>query len=253
MINPSATRIAWDTDRHNPPDTFDTSSEIYAINVDGTNEQRLTTGPGLTNIPVEFSPDGTLLGIDRDGFAGLIGADGSNPHVLGLNDHFYFFAQWSPDGQRIAIMNVLPLPGEDPHFTIQTITPAGTGVEKLTDRDDDAFYEDWQATATIPPDPPLTLVASAKKKQTAKGLRAKVECSNECELAIKATGRAGGERFKSKFRAHLYGNQQSGVRILNRKVARQIDGERGKVRIKLTATDDFGNTESAKLKAKLRG
>jgi TolB protein len=254
VINRSGARVAWTTDRHNPADTFDTSSEIYAISVDGTGQQRLTTGPGIQNTAVEYSPDGTQIGINREGFAGVMGVDGSNPHDFGLggNDHFYFFAQWSPDGQRIAIDNVLPRGGEDPHFTIQTIAPDGTQRQNLTSEADDAVYSDWQDAETLPPDPPLTLTASAKKKQKAKGLRATVECSNECELSIKATGRAGGDRFKSKFRAHLYGSEESSVRVLKRKVARAIDGERGKVKIKLAATDDFANAESAKLKAKLK-
>ena len=256
VINPSGARVAWTTDRHNPPDTFDLSSEIYAISVNGSNQQRLTTGPGITNTAVEYSPDGTQLGINRDGFAGVMGVDGSNPHDFGLggNENFYFFAQWSPDGRRIAIDNVLPRGGEDPHFTIQTIAPDGTQRQNLTSEADDAVYSDWQdAAPALPPDPTaLALTASAKRKQRAKKLAATVECSNECELSIKATGRAGGERFKSKFRAHLYGSEESSVRILKRKVARAIKGERGKVKIKLAATDDFANTASAKLKAKLK-
>ena len=248
VIAPNAARIAWQTDR----DHRFNGEEIYAINADGTGQQRLTSGAGVANAPAGFSPDGTQLGFEREGQAGLMGADGSNAHTLGLYDHFYYFDQWSPDGRRIAISNVLPLRGEDPRHTIVTVTPQATQKIELTDRDDDAVFSDWQAVTSLPPDPPLTLDASARAKQKAKPAKATVECSNECELEIKAKGRAGGVRFASKLSPDLYGGEETPVTLLRRKVARAIEGERGTLEAQITATDDFANTETATVELRLK-
>lgn len=77
VISPNATRVAWDTDRHNPPNEFSIDSEVYTVNVDGTGTQRITN-TAVSNSAAAFSADATMLGVNRDSEASIMNADGTN-------------------------------------------------------------------------------------------------------------------------------------------------------------------------------
>ena len=252
VIDPSATRVAWSTNRHNPANEFSLDREIYAIDADGTDQLRLTTST-VSNVPVEFSPDSTQLGFNSKDEATVMGADGSSPKGLINSKHFNLFEQWAPDGARIAVSDILPLPGEDPHYKIKSVSPDGNKRDNLTTEFDDAVYADWQAVAVAPTDPDMVLTATAKKpKQKAKSARATVGCSNECELSLIANVKAGGEKLRSQSYVSLYGGESADVRMMKKRVAKKIEGERGKVKLKIEVLFGVGGHPKTTVTSKLK-
>ena len=81
-------------------------SDIYAINVDGLRERRLTDSPGLDAVPA-WAPDGERLSFVSALEGGnseiyVMDADGSGQRRLTHTSLYEFFLAWSPDGERIA-------------------------------------------------------------------------------------------------------------------------------------------------------
>ena len=90
---------------------WDTTYEIYVMDADGGNEQRLTNNRNNELAPV-WSPDGNRIAFaaDRKGDFGnfeiyVMDADGGNEQRLTNNRIFDWFPSWSPDGERIAFMS----------------------------------------------------------------------------------------------------------------------------------------------------
>ena len=90
--SPDGTRIAFESNR-------DGNWEIYVMNHDGSDVQRLTDDPGNDLMPA-WSPDGSLLAFqtDRDGNweIYLMSADGSNPIRVTNNDWKDSEPVWKP-------------------------------------------------------------------------------------------------------------------------------------------------------------
>jgi Tol biopolymer transport system component len=81
-------------------------SDIYAINVDGSGERRLTDSPGLDAFPA-WSPDGERIAFASAPEGGpseiyVMDADGSGRQRLTHTSRSEFFLTWSPDGGKIA-------------------------------------------------------------------------------------------------------------------------------------------------------
>ncbi len=81
------------------------SREIYVMDTDGNNPQRLTDSPEHKWFP-SWSPDGEhiVFASERDGNLEiyLMDADGENPRRLTNHPDRDFSPSWSPDGKRIA-------------------------------------------------------------------------------------------------------------------------------------------------------
>ena len=100
--SPDGTRIAFASERGG-------KQEIYVMNADGTDQVRLLhIDDDLDETHPTWSPDGEQIafirGVVPPGRAGglwVMGADGSNPHVL-LGAPLVAFPTWSPDGTCIA-------------------------------------------------------------------------------------------------------------------------------------------------------
>jgi Tol biopolymer transport system component len=86
----------------------DGNSEIYSMDVDGTNQTRLTNSAGEDSNPV-WSPDGTKIAFEsnRTGNSEIfvMNADGSNQINLTNNAGSDFDLSWSPDGTKIAFVS----------------------------------------------------------------------------------------------------------------------------------------------------
>ena len=115
---------------------------IWAMNADETDPQRLTDTPGEDGWPA-WSPDGSMIvfASARDDTGGSLGplehpyvmdADGSDQHLL--IDAFGQFADWSPDGSTILFS-----PG------LHLVTPAGEGLGSipLSGVPGDVLFADW--------------------------------------------------------------------------------------------------------------
>jgi uncharacterized protein YjdB len=117
-ISPDRTRVAFSSERAG------TGYDLYLMDVDGRNLQRLTTDPGTEGEPV-WSPDGRRLvftGVPRDGPPQLfsIQADGGGLRPLTEGKGGSHSATISPDGRQVAFISsregkpelyVMPLDG----------------------------------------------------------------------------------------------------------------------------------------------
>lgn len=107
------------------------SSDIYVMDVDGSDERRLTNGPGEDFEPV-WSFDGERIAFTRQFVSGslarpftyIMNADGSNPRRVAAGIH----PSWSPDGRRIAFVdgNGLYIANAD-----------GTGLRRVIDANEE--------------------------------------------------------------------------------------------------------------------
>ena len=127
--SPDGTRIAFVSSRAGAP-------EIYVMNADGQNVVRLTTNTWIDGDP-SWSPDGTKIVFRSyapgNGEIYVMNADGSNPTRLTFNETEDKDPAWSPDGNSIAFVRNVCLGGYCGYERIFTITPAGTGLQQITE------------------------------------------------------------------------------------------------------------------------
>ena len=121
-------RRAWHVE-HN----LDTTYEIYVIDADGRNEQRLTENRNNELSPV-WSPDGNRIAFSADRKGDFVSwdiyvmdADGGNEERLTNNRTFDWFPAWSPDGERIAFVS-----RRDGNSEIYVMDADGSNPQNLT-------------------------------------------------------------------------------------------------------------------------
>lgn len=108
--SPDGLRIAFHTTRHdNPKDDYDGNWEIYSMNVDGSDQTRLTNNPKLDWLPV-WSPDGKQIAFfsNRDGNWELYVMTAEGEGILKLTSEqgktgkkFVADPVWSPDSDYL--------------------------------------------------------------------------------------------------------------------------------------------------------
>jgi Tol biopolymer transport system component len=134
-------RVVFHSDR-------DGEIDVYAMNADGSDVQRLTDAPGRDFEP-DWSPDGSMIvfSSDRDDPDNaqlyLMNADGSDQRRLPspLNDD-QVGARWSPDGQWI-LFHSNPVVDGLGRFDVFKIRPDGSDLINLTDTAGNNFMADW--------------------------------------------------------------------------------------------------------------
>ena len=130
-------QIAFVSDRDGNP-------EIYVMDIDGKNQQRLTNNPNDDWNP-SWSPDGKriVFSSERDGSREIcvMDADGGNPQNLSNNPDFDGSPSWSPDGKRIAFMS--DRDGDFLHFDIFVMAADGGNQQNITNDPFDERHPSW--------------------------------------------------------------------------------------------------------------
>ncbi|MCH7984312.1 MAG: PD40 domain-containing protein, partial [Chloroflexi bacterium] len=129
--SPDGSQIAFDSDRDDDGENFIKTSEIYVMDVDGTNQMRLTNSASSDFRP-SWSPDSRKIVFvtERDGNNEIyvMDADGSNQMRLTNNRIAADTAPaWSPDGTKIAFYST-----RDGNLEIYTMDPDGNNQTRLT-------------------------------------------------------------------------------------------------------------------------
>jgi Tol biopolymer transport system component len=125
--SPDGTRIAFVSDRGG-------NKDIYAMDADGSHVVDLTNTPTVLETTPAWSPDGSTIAYgrsegDASGQIWLMGADGSNQHVLVSERLGDLHPAWSPDGSQIAFFGF--------GARISVVNADGTGARQLTGGPDD--------------------------------------------------------------------------------------------------------------------
>ena len=125
-------RIAFISDRDQGPNEFD----IYIMDVDGSNQERLTTTTGLKGGYYSFSPDGRRIAYWTEDHILIINDDGTWNIPL-LSGREAREPAWSPDGTKIAFQSWEHVPPE-----IYVMDVDGGNFTRLTDN---SAYDDYPA------------------------------------------------------------------------------------------------------------
>jgi len=127
-------RIVFNSDR-------DGNSDLYVMDADGANLQRLTVEAG-EDFSAAWSPDGKSITFasDREGSPEIyiMDADGNNQERLTFMDTFSTGPSWSPDGQKIAFNAV-----DEGLSQIYVMNADGSNVVRLTDHAGDSYSPSW--------------------------------------------------------------------------------------------------------------
>ncbi len=143
-LSPDGAQIVFLTARHDPAPRFpELKYELYVMNSDGSNLQRLTETEAAEDHPA-WSPDGRKISFDADydgdGFYEIytLDADGTNLTRLTANAANDQFADWSPDGTRIAFAS-----DRNGNWDIFVMDADGSNQRALTDSSDWELFPAW--------------------------------------------------------------------------------------------------------------
>jgi Tol biopolymer transport system component len=142
-FSPDGLKVAFTSDRNDPNrlsndcrrgvGILGCNWDVYVMNTDGTDQQRLTSDPAGDTYP-EFSPDGSkiLFASTRNGSSAVytMDTDGTNVQQLTADSLGAGDANWSPDGTKITFVNNFCIcSGNSDLFTMDA---DGTNVTQLT-------------------------------------------------------------------------------------------------------------------------
>ena len=146
--SPDGQKIVFMSNRGGSPPGSD-GYDLYVMNADGSNLQRLTRAHGWNATPA-WSPDGEHIAFASDredkGNAGiwLIAPDGTGPRRLNALGGR---PSWSPDGKKIAFMSNR-IDRDDGGFDIYVMDADGTNIQRLTNRPNADSHPDWSPDGT---------------------------------------------------------------------------------------------------------
>jgi Tol biopolymer transport system component len=146
--SPDGRRIVFTSARSMPPGFQGSQlpySELWVMNADGSNVQRITSNVGLVDFEAAWSPDGRRIVVPRGPSTppppGYLTqptdlwiidlVSGREQQLTNSPSTWEGWPHWSPDGRRIAFEGDLVEPGNDDVYTINV---DGSGLERLTTR-----------------------------------------------------------------------------------------------------------------------
>jgi Tol biopolymer transport system component len=144
-FSPDGTKIAFTSRRTG-------TSQVWVMNADGTNQTQLTFDAQPKDQVPDWSPDGSKIAYlaDTHGIADIVNpswgdiwvmnADGSGQHAI-TNGASWYGTAWSPDGSRIATMNM-------PTRTVYTVNAADGGDPQAVHPGGLQFVPGWQPRGT---------------------------------------------------------------------------------------------------------
>ena len=138
--SPDGSRIAFSSDRNGQ-----SNAEIYVMNVDGTNQLRLTNNSTYDQYPA-WSPDSQKIAFYSGFGNGINMMDRNGNNAVNIT-HDGFNPAWSPDGTKLAFNRYDPSTSK---FQIFTINIDGTNAAKVTNNAFDSLAPAW-APASSPP------------------------------------------------------------------------------------------------------
>jgi len=156
VFSPDSQRVAFESLRTG-------SSEIFSMNVNGSDVKRLTSA-ATEDRPGSYSPDGSKIvfhsGRNDAAFeVYTMNADGSNPTRLTFQAGQDSNASWSPDGTRIAFQSSR----EGGDLEIFTMNTTGGDIRRVTNRPGIDAFPQWSPDGSklvfrrdLPATPPAT-------------------------------------------------------------------------------------------------
>jgi TolB protein len=138
--SPDGGRIVFHSDS-------DGNYEIYTMDIDGSNVERLTSTDDDEFWP-DWSPDGSKIAFvsERDGNAEIykMNADSTNQERLTTNNSEDWRPDWSPDGTEIAFVSL-----RDGNYEIYIMDAEGDNQRRLTHTTVHAIQPDWHPESGV--------------------------------------------------------------------------------------------------------
>jgi Tol biopolymer transport system component len=140
-LSPYGTRIAY---RHQTDD--DRTTDIYIVDIDGTDARNLSGDDGMPDWGPAWSPDGgwiawnTAARADFGFDLGLMRPDGSGRTEI-KPGVFVEYPAWSPDGRQITFMSQVSDAGQQ--YDVFVMNADGSNVIRLTDAPGEDGWPTW--------------------------------------------------------------------------------------------------------------
>src|SRR5215216_2074936 len=124
-------------------------TDIYTMDVDGSNITNITRSPRVDETDIDFSPDGSQMCLERSTTVPMsmamyvMNVDGSNPTRLTDQRGGGRECAWSPDGTKIAYSHVRQLTSEEAISDVYVMNADGSGKTNLTRNRADGALPAW--------------------------------------------------------------------------------------------------------------